>query len=157
MSEQLFGTRSVFGLYEDAPDEVSGLIRDVRRQRWVRGLRGYFKDGCHSLVFGPGGLLCQHFHHGAAKTPKQRNTRTRTRKQPHTLSYNVTAMKTHPGIAFKRQQRQQIADEFDLNYVMNCFIPATSLQDCPRNKLVPVITYAVTALDSHQHRLFSLS
>lgn len=74
VSEQLFCARPEFGLYEDAPDEVSGLLRDVQWQHGVRGLSGYFKNGCHGLVFGPGGLLRQHFHHGAAKTPEHKNT-----------------------------------------------------------------------------------
>lgn len=69
MSEQLFCARPEFGLDKDAPDEVSGLLRDVQRQHWVRGLSGDFKDGCHGLVLGPRRLLRQHLHHGAAETP----------------------------------------------------------------------------------------
>lgn len=69
VSEQLFCARPVFGLDEDAPNEVFGLLGDVRRQHGVRGLGGYFKDGGHGFVFGPRRLLGQHLYYGAAETP----------------------------------------------------------------------------------------
>lgn len=69
MSEQLLGARPVFGLHEDAADEVPGLVGDVRGQQRVGGLRGDLEDGRHGLVLGPGRLLSQHLHHRTAEAP----------------------------------------------------------------------------------------
>lgn len=69
MSEQLLGARPVFGLHEDAADEVPGLVGDVRGQQRVGGLRGDLEDGRHGLVLSPGRLLSQHLHHRTAEAP----------------------------------------------------------------------------------------
>lgn len=69
MSEQLFCARSVLGLHEDAAEEVSRVLQDMRGKLGVGGLSGDLKYGCHGLEFSPRGLFRQHLHHGAAETP----------------------------------------------------------------------------------------
>lgn len=69
MSEQLLSARPVFGLHEDAADEVSCLVGGVRGQQRVGGLRGDLEYGCHGLVFSPRRLFCQHLHHRTTKAP----------------------------------------------------------------------------------------
>lgn len=69
MSEQLLGTRPVFGLHKDAADKVPCLVRDVQGQQRVGGLGGDLEYGCHCLVFSPRRFFCQHFHHCTTKAP----------------------------------------------------------------------------------------
>lgn len=57
MSEQLFCTRSVLGLHEDATEEVSRVLGDVRGKLRVGRLSSDLKYGCHGLVFSPWGLF----------------------------------------------------------------------------------------------------
>lgn len=69
MSEQLLGTRPVFGLHKDAADKVPRLVRDVQGQQRVGGLGGDLEYGCHCLIFSPWRFFCQHLHHCTAKAP----------------------------------------------------------------------------------------
>lgn len=69
MSEQLLGTGPVFGLHENAADEVPCLVGGVRGQQRVGRLGGDLEYGRHRLVFSPRRLFCQHLHHRATEAP----------------------------------------------------------------------------------------
>lgn len=68
--QELIGRRPLLGLYEDAFEELSAVVRHVGGQHGVGGLGGDLKDGGHGLKLRPGGSLRQHLHDGAADTPE---------------------------------------------------------------------------------------
>lgn len=75
VSEQLLGTRPVLGLHKDAMDEVACLVRGVWGKQRVGGLGGDLEYGSHGFILSPGGLFCEHLHHGAAETPAKTQVR----------------------------------------------------------------------------------
>lgn len=72
MPQQLLGTRPVFGLHEDAADEVPGLVRGARREQRVGRLRGDLKYRRHGFKLGPRRLFCEHLNHSAAEAPAEK-------------------------------------------------------------------------------------
>lgn len=85
VSEQFLCTWPVFGLHEDASEEVPRVLGDVGGQLGVGGLSGDLKYGCHGLEFSPRRLFCQHLHHSAAETP----VHTRQFKKKDMLGYMI--------------------------------------------------------------------
>lgn len=67
--QELIRRRPLLGLYEDAFEELSAVVRHVGGQHGVRGLSGDLKDGCHGLELGPRGSQGQHLDNGAADAP----------------------------------------------------------------------------------------
>lgn len=67
------------------------MFRYVGGQLGVRGLRGDFEDRCHGLVLCPGGLLCQHLHHGAAQAPAKQTGKNTVRTHSVSVSESCPA------------------------------------------------------------------